>query len=257
MIYDETQLVLFLYILMRMTGFFLMTPLWGRTNFPRYTRAGVILVLSAFVYALTPTVLPEIPATLIEFALKLLLELTLGFVVGFVMQCFFFVVIQAGQLIDAQMGMNMSENYDPSMGTNISLTGTLMNLAMTLLFFIAGGHYTLLRILIDAGQIIPYGSAALGTDITGYVLELFVSCIILAIKLSMPILAAELIGQLGMGILMKVIPQINVFAINFELKILLGLIMVVMLLPVMSEFILGMEKQMLVSLEQAIKTMAA
>ncbi len=76
----------------------------------------------------------------------------------------------------------------------------------------------------------------------------------LALKLSLPVLAAELIGQLGMGILMKVIPQINVFAINFELKILLGLLLVTLLMPLMGEFLLGMEKQMLVAIEQMIKT---
>ena len=76
-------------------------------------------------------------------------------------------------------------------------------------------------------------------------------------KLCLPILAAELIGQLGMGILMKVIPQINVFAINFELKIILGLVMVILLLPLMGEFVLGLEKQMLVAIEQAMKVIAA
>ena len=85
---------------------------------------------------------------------------------------------------------------------------------------------------------------------------MFASCAVLAMKLCLPILAAELIGQLGMGILMKVIPQINVFAINFELKIILGLAMVILLLPLMGEFVLGLEKQMLVSIEQAVKVVA-
>lgn len=85
---------------------------------------------------------------------------------------------------------------------------------------------------------------------------MFASCAVLAMKLCLPILAAELIGQLGMGILMKVIPQINVFAINFELKIILGLAMVILLLPLMGEFVLGLEKQMLVAIEQAVKVVA-
>ena len=86
--------------------------------------------------------------------------------------------------------------------------------------------------------------------------EKIASCAVLAMKLCLPILAAELIGQLGMGILMKVIPQINVFAINFELKIILGLAMVILLLPLMGEFVLGLEKQMLVAIEQAVKVVA-
>ena len=72
----------------------------------------------------------------------------------------------------------------------------------------------------------------------------------------MPMLAAKWLGQLGMGILMKVIPEINVFAINFELKISLGMAMVLLLLPLMGEFVLGMEKQMLVAIEQSMKVIA-
>ena len=59
-------------------------------------------------------------------------------------------------------------------------------------------------------------------------------------------------GQVGMGILMKAIPQINVFAINIELKVLVGLFMLYFLLAPMSEFLLSMESSMLKEVEQAI-----
>ena len=72
-------------------------------------------------------------------------------------------------------------------------------------------------------------------------------CTVLGIKLSMPILAAELIGQLGMGVLMKVIPQINVFSINIELKVLIGLALLLLLTAPFSEFLLEVERTMLES----------
>ena len=251
---DEAGLTLFLYILMRMTGFVVFNPLWGRMNVPAMVKAGVSLVMAVFVGAFAVQNAVAVPATAIELALRLLLELALGYLVAVVMHCFFYVPLLAGHMIDAQMGMNMSENYDPAMGTNVSLTSTLLNIMLVLLFFSAGGHITLLRILLDSGRISPFGSAVLGEQAVSSLLELFASCTVLALKLSLPVLAAELIGQLGMGILMKVIPQINVFAINFELKILLGLLLVTLLMPLMGEFLLGMEKQMLVAIEQMIKT---
>lgn len=254
---DEAQLTLFLYILMRMTGFVVFNPLWGgRSGVPGMVKAGMSLVLAVAVYSFTPNSAPAVPATTLELSVRLLLELALGYVVALVVHFFFYVVVQAGQLIDAQMGMNMSETYDPSMGTNVSLTGNLLNIMMALLFFAAGGHITLLRILLGSGEIIPFGSVSLGTQASTYLLECFASCVVLAFKLSLPILAAELIGELGMGILMKVIPQINVFAINFELKIILGLALVLLMMPLMGEFILGMEKQMLVAIEDAVSVVA-
>lgn len=254
---DEAQLTLFLYILMRMTGFVVFNPLWGgRSGVPGMVKAGMSLVLAVAVYSFTPNSAPAVPATALELSVRLLLELALGYVVALVVHFFFYVVVQAGQLIDAQMGMNMSETYDPSMGTNVSLTGNLLNIMMALLFFAAGGHITLLRILLGSGEIIPFGAVSLGTQASTYLLECFASCVVLAFKLSLPILAAELIGELGMGILMKVIPQINVFAINFELKIILGLALVLLMMPLMGEFILGMEKQMLVAIEDAVSVVA-
>ena len=75
-------------------------------------------------------------------------------------------------------------------------------------------------------------------------LSLFVECTVLGIKLCMPILAAELLGQVGMGVLMKAIPQINVFSINIELKVLIGLILLLLLISPFSEFLLQAELTM-------------
>ena len=87
-------------------------------------------------------------------------------------------------------------------------------------------------------------------------LELFLLCTVLAVKLCMPILAAELLGQLGMGILMKVIPQINVFSINIELKIIIGLLLLLLLLSPISEFLLQAETTMLSSLSEIMQLAA-
>lgn len=81
-------------------------------------------------------------------------------------------------------------------------------------------------------------------------------CTLLGIKLCMPILAAELMGQVGMGILMKVIPQINVFAINIELKVLVGTTLLFLLISPFSEFILEFENDMLGQIQLAFAQVA-
>ena len=85
-----------------------------------------------------------------------------------------------------------------------------------------------------------------------WALVVFVECTVLAVKLCMPILAAELLGQVGMGILMKAIPQINVFSINIELKVLIGLILLLLLISPFSEFLLQTEMTMLDSLRELL-----
>lgn len=72
----------------------------------------------------------------------------------------------------------------------------------------------------------------------------------------MPILGAELLGQVGMGILMKVIPQINVFAINIELKVIIGLVLILVMLTPFSSFLLDAEAQMLQTLQRVLPLMS-
>ena len=81
-------------------------------------------------------------------------------------------------------------------------------------------------------------------------------CTILGVKLAMPILAAELMGQVGMGILMKAIPQINVFAINIELKVIIGLVMLLILLVPISGFLLDAEVEMLLAVQRVLPLMS-
>ena len=241
---DWNALTLFLYIIARMSGFILFNPILGRQTIPSIFRSGVVLVLSVFVYSITDqTVL--MPSGIPEFSIRVLLELAVGFLLGMVMNFFFYIPQLAGLVIDTQMGMTMNQIYDASTQSNISVTGVLLNVLMTLLFFAANGHHTLLRLMLTSGDIVPFGTAAFGNTVYSAMLELFIECTVLAVKLCLPILAAELIGQLGMGILMKVIPQINVFAINIELKVLIGLLLLLLLIAPFSEFFLQLEREML------------
>ena len=241
---DEGALTLFLLITARMSGFVLFNPLLSRQNFPGFFKAGFILVLSAFTYSLTEGRCP-VPSGVLVFAAAVLLEIGVGFVLGMVVHFFFYIPQMAGLAIDTQMGMTMNQIYDAGSQANLSVTGTLLNTMMILLFFSANGHHTLLRIMITSGEIVGYGSVSFGNNIASLALELFAECTVLAMKLCFPILAAELIGQLGMGVLMKVIPQINVFSINIELKVLVGLGLLLLLIYPFSEFLLETEQSML------------
>ncbi len=254
---DWQELTLLLYIIARVSGFILFNPLVSRNNVPSLFRAGLILVLSVFILSATQQTV-VVPDGIIALALRILLELLLGFILGMVVHFFLYIPQLAGQVIDTQMGMTMNQIYDAASHANMSVTATMLNAMMILLFFAANGHHTLFRILLTSETAVPYGAVALNIPVlTSAMLELFVECTVLAVKLSMPILAAELIGQLGMGVLMKVIPQINVFSINIELKVLIGLILLLLLVAPFSEFFLETEMTMLNSLEKVLHLVGA
>ena len=249
------SLTLFLLITGRMTGCVLFNPLLGRRGLPGIVKAGFILMLSACVFVMTPANI-QMPNTLLGLALMFGLELLLGYILGVIINFFFYVPLLAGSVIDMQMGLSMASTYDPASGIQVTATSNLLNVLMSLLFFVANGHHTLIRIFAASGYVVPYGNVTLGTNLYGALLEVFINCTILGVKLCMPILAAEMMGQVGMGILMKVIPQINVFAINIELKVIVGLVLILVLLTPFTEFLLETEIQMLSALQEILPLMS-
>lgn len=253
---DWATLYLFELVLMRVTGFVVANPIFGRTNFPNIVKAGFIMVLSVFVWSVTGAAVTP-PATLVELVIRLLLELAVGIVLSFVMQIFFTVVQLGGEVIDAQMGLNMAQVYDSSSQINMTVTAALINVLMLLTFLAENGHYTLLRIFLSSGDVVPYGTASLGQAVASGVAEVFFSCMLLAIKLAFPILAAELLGELGMGILMKAIPQINAFVINIELKVIIGLLLIFLFLTPINEFLLDVEGDMLNTIGRMLEIISA
>ena len=132
---DWGELTLFLYITARMSGFVLFNPLLGRRNIPGIFRGGLILTLSVFVFSVTEQKV-DVPRETIVFAIQIPLELALGFILGMVMNFFFYIVQLAGLTVDTQMGMTMNQIYDAGAQSNLSVTGEILNVLMTLLFLL-------------------------------------------------------------------------------------------------------------------------
>ena len=251
---DWAQVTLFFLILARMSGFILFNPLFGRQSIPGIVKSGFILLLGITAFTMT-TYRPAVPDSILELGVRLFLEMGMGYLVGIVMNFFFYIPLLGGETIDIQMGMSMGKTYDPGSQASTTVTASLLNILTMLLFFAANGHHTLLRVFLVSGEVVPYGQAAFGEHVYAALMELFVTCTVMAIKLCLPILAAELLGQVGMGILMKVIPQINVFAINIELKVIIGLVLLLLLMTPFSEYLLHAENEMLRQIQYLLQAM--
>lgn len=234
---DLPGFLLFTLITMRMSGFVLLNPIFGRRNIPAFVKAGFIMVLSISVFGPSQAgfVNAEVTGTF-EYGFLLIKEFCIGYVVGFVINLFFYVVTYAGAMIDFHMGMSMASIYDPQSNASLPISGTLFNAMMLMIFFAVDGHLALLKILLGSQEVIPYAQMTFTPQALAAILDLFKECTVLAVKLSVPILAMELIGEVGVGILMKVIPQINVFIVNIQVKVLVGTYLLLVLCVPMGAF---------------------
>ncbi len=237
MSFDSTaQLTLFSLILMRMSGFILMNPILGRNNIPARVKGGFIFILTVTVYSSSMGEAFEV-ASSVEFAFLLLKEFAAGYVVGYVMHLFFFIVSFAGYMIDYQMGLSMATVYDPQSNAQMPVTGSLFQTWLVLLFFAVDGHLALMRILLTSAEIVPYGGIVITQGLSLRVLDIFLECVGMGIRFAMPMMAAEFLVEMGVGILNKVVPQISIFIINIQMKLIVGTGLLVLLFAPTGEFI--------------------
>ncbi len=227
----------FLLILARMGGCVFLNPIFGRGNFPALLKTSMSLFLTVTVYGMLPPEGNLIIGTIIEYILLILKEIFIGFLIGYIVSLFFSTVVIGGEIMDMQTGMSMSKIYDPSSNLSMGISGSFLNTILILVFFSANGHLTLIQIFITSCKLIEIGNFSIPQDLFLNMVEMFRQILILALKLSMPILAVEIILEAGIGILMKAIPQIQVFSVNVQLKIIVGLLLIIFLVPTFATFI--------------------
>ncbi len=246
------EFIYFSFIFMRMSGFILLNPIFGRKNIPTIVKGGMIMIFSFVVFSFTEGMTIDVQSPL-EYAFYLLKEFAAGFVLGFVVQLFEFVVSYAGAIMDYQMGLSMATVYDPQNNTQNALSGQLYTIFYILLFFSVDGHLALMKILLTSADVVPYGQIVFTTQMVEAILSIFCQCVILAIKFSFPLIAVEFLAEVGVGILMKMIPQINVFVINIQAKIVIGLVMLVFLFSPMSDYLAMLITNMIDSVQEILK----
>lgn len=230
----------FLLVFIRMSGCIFFNQIFGRGNLPNIFKISLSLFLAMTVYGILPPGKDLVIGSAIEYMLIIIKELFIGYLIGYIISMFFSTLVISGEIIGMQMGMSMANVYDPKSNISMGIIGSFLNLILILIFFSVKGHLNLIQIFITTAKLIEIGNFSIPRQLLYNMVELFRQVLILALKLSMPIMAVEIILEAGIGILMKAIPQIQVFSVNVQLKIIVGLLLIIMLAPTFSTFIENM-----------------
>ena len=125
-------------------------------------------------------------------------------------------------------------------------------------FFVTNSHLVLIKLVIDSYDLIPAGASNINVQAAaGFGIDIFISVFSLAVRLAFPFVAAEFILEMGMGILMKLIPQIHVFVINMQFKILLAITMLFVLAAPITVFVENYIIVMFDNLEEALNVLVS
>ena len=206
----------------RFAGFFVQAPIWGSHHFDKK-----ILIASAAVWTfiLFPSI--PMPAKLsfepISFILLVVTQIFVGLIMGYASFIIMAAAQFAGSMMDTQMGLSVAASYDPASGTSINMMQRLIFYLAMIMFLCFDGHHFLIRAMFRSFDLIPLTGLSFGDDAIGMLIQMTARIFYLGVQLASPAMAALFITQIGLGMLARVAPQMNVFMLSFPLNIAVGL----------------------------------
>jgi flagellar biosynthetic protein FliR len=244
----------FLLIFLRITGLFVVSPIFGRQNLPAYYKIGFSFIL-AIILSYTVSV-PSLGlyASVLAYILLLVKEFIIGLVLGYISYLILTSIYLAGQMIDLHIGFGMVSVFDPEAKVQLPVTANFYFILTMLVFLAIDGHHLLIYTLTESFTTLPIGSKlVIGQPIMNFVLDLFGSVFAISFKIAAPVTAAVLIADIALGVIAKAVPQVNVFIVGMPLKILLGLGIILLTLTAFRNIVHvlmgGMQQEMMSFME--------
>jgi len=229
---DRNTLVGFILVLARVSPLFLLAPPFSSSMVP--VRARVIVAV-AIAIGLSPLALhgQAIPAdamTIVGLALK---EIVIGLGFALCIACLFAAVDAAGSMIDTQIGLNFGSLINPVDNTQSGTMSQLYSMVGILIFIVIDGEAWVIRGLSRTYELVPMLAFPSITKLTAAVSQAFVGILGAALEVAAPVLLALILTDVAFGVVSRVVPQLNIFAVGFPVKIIVGLLIVAAALPFM------------------------
>jgi len=227
----------FLLIVLRVGGLVLSSPIFGRVNVPQIAKIGLVASLSFLFFTIFPQTVTLQYNTLFGFMLLCAGELLLGMALAYILNMFFsLTAFTAGQLIDMQIGFGIVNVYDAQNNTQVPMMGNVINIIFILMFFVVNGHIRLIEMIYITVERMPIGSLVFSANIGWTTLELFMRSFLLGVMMALPIIASGLTLEIAFGMMMRAVPQLHMFVVGIPLKMLVGLSIFIIVIPVYVRF---------------------
>lgn len=241
----------FLMILVRIASFVFIAPFFGMNNAPRMVKVGFSVLVSMMIYQM---VIPKDPleySGMFDYAIIVIKEGITGLLIGFAASVCNSIVLLSGKIIDMDIGLAMAQVFDPINNTTSGISGNLYNYFILMLMIISNMHHFILRAVIDTYEIIPVNGMTFDwSHLLTSMITFMGDLMVIGFRIVLPVFACIMILNCILGILAKVAPQMNMFAVGMQLKVIVGLVVIFLtigLLPSISNFIFQEMKTLMVS----------
>ena len=169
--------------------------------------------------------------TLWTLAFGILRELLVGLTLGFIIRLVFDGIQLGGQFIGYQMGFAIVNVIDPYSSTQVSIISRFKGLLALLIFLTINAHYFFITSLVKSFTLVPLSGWIFNGKLAAQLVRLTGGMFVIAIKIAAPVLVTLIFTHIGLGLVARTMPQINVFIVGFPLEIGMGFLMLGMAMP--------------------------
>lgn len=226
-------------IFVRVAAVFWLLPLFAVRNVSIYFKAAFSLVVTFVLAEVIPA--PEIamdnPYVLL---LAIGKETLLGMTIGFSIRILFTAVQAAGEIISIQTGFSFARVVDPLSGAQTGVLDQFQYLLALMVFFAVDGHHLIVRGLYDSYRQLPLGTPVVSKGLIDYIITSTASIFSLGLKIGAPVVVALLLVELSLGLLSRMMPQMNIFVEGLPVKIFVGLSILSFSLSFITPTLVGM-----------------
>ncbi|MBR9825793.1 MAG: flagellar type III secretion system protein FliR [Alphaproteobacteria bacterium] len=218
----------------RLGAILMLMPGFAEPSIPTPIRLSFAFLLCLILGPILAPSLPAMPAQPLLLAGMVVTEVLIGLMIGLIARIFMSTAATAGQIISMQTGLAMAMSFDPSQGTQGAIMSTFLNLVFIALLFTTNLHHLLLRAAYDSYALFSPGLMPSMADAGLWAVDAFVDAFRIAVQLAAPLIVYGLIFYLALGVLSRLMPQLQIFFIAMPANIMVGLFIVAIALGAMA-----------------------
>ena len=247
--FSVQDLEYFLLIFVRITAFLVSAPFYSTANVPHRFKVGLGFFISMMIYQF---VVPHFALeynTVIGYSILVLKEAIAGVFIGLSANLPIAILTFAGKIMDMEAGLSMMNIFDPTTRVSEGFTGMMYHYMVLLMLMISGMHRYIISAFVDTYSLFRVGQILFDTDaLFSTSVRFMTEYMVIGFRICLPVFAAILVINVILGINAKVAPQMNMFAVGIQIKLLAGLaimMLITALMPTVSSFIYEQIKGMM------------
>lgn len=223
----------FMLIFARVGAMLMLLPALGESSIPPRFRLSLGLALALVLYPAVSQRYAGLPGTVTGLAAAFALELLIGLAVGFTARLVVTALQVAGSTIAMQLGLSFAEGIDPTQQQHSAILGSFLTVTGITVIFAANLHHLALAGMVDSYKLFPPGLAPPAGDLAMMAIRMIGESFRVAVQIAAPFLVFGLVFQLGLGLLSRLMPQLQVFFIAMPASIIVGILLIGLLVATM------------------------